>query len=214
MTRLLALYPRAWRDRYGAELRSLLDERPPHLADRFDLVRGAFDAHRHPELVTDPRAPSQRLSADDVVVARRLGVAGLAGAAAWAMTWFVVSTSPLIQDPGGAYRDGTGAMPILLLAGVLLAAALCGQLVMLPRSARLARAGAVIAVPGILLWTLVPWYAATEAQSPSSGWASSPTARGSRGPGPGRRRSRFSSWWPRNRSLRTPAPRAVPSAPS
>ena len=163
MTRLLRLYPRSWRDRYGAELQSLFEARPPRLADRLDLIRGAFDAHRHPELVADPRTPSHRLSEGDVVVTRRLGVAGIAGAAAWAVTWFVVSTSPLVHDPGGSYRDGSGALPILLLAGVLLVAALCGQLVMLPRSARLARAGAVIAIPGILLWTLVPWFAGTAA---------------------------------------------------
>lgn len=46
MTRLLRLYPRAWRERYGPELRSLLAERTPRAADRFDLVRGAFDPHR------------------------------------------------------------------------------------------------------------------------------------------------------------------------
>jgi hypothetical protein len=163
VTRLLRLYPRSWRARYGEELQSLLDERPPRLADRLDLVRGAFDAHRHSELVVDPRAPTHRLSAEDVVVTRRLGVAGLAGAAAWALTWFVMSVSPLVHDSSGSHRDGSGALPILLLAGVLLVAALFGQLVMLPRSARLARAGAVIAIPGMLLWTLVPWYAGTAA---------------------------------------------------
>jgi hypothetical protein len=164
VTRLLRLYPRSWRARYGAELGSLLEERPPRLADRLDLIRGAFDAHRHPELVVDPRAPSHRLSAGDVAVTRRLGLAGIAGAAAWALTWFVMSASPLVHEPGGgSYRDGSGALPILLLAGVLLIAALGGQLVMLPRSARVARAGAVIAIPGILLWTVVPWYAGTAA---------------------------------------------------
>ena len=43
--RLLRLYPRWWRDRYGDEVTSLLELRPPDIRARIDLVRGAFDAH-------------------------------------------------------------------------------------------------------------------------------------------------------------------------
>src|SRR6187200_2420902 len=43
--RLLRLYPRWWRDRYGDEMASLLEVRPPRARARIDLVRGAFDAH-------------------------------------------------------------------------------------------------------------------------------------------------------------------------
>jgi hypothetical protein len=35
----VALYPRAWRARYGDELEALLDVAPPGLRDRFDLLR-------------------------------------------------------------------------------------------------------------------------------------------------------------------------------
>ena len=42
---LLALYPRWWRDRYGDEIALILESRPPDLAARIDLLRGAFDAH-------------------------------------------------------------------------------------------------------------------------------------------------------------------------
>jgi len=42
---LLALYPRWWRDRYGDEMALILEARPPDLAARVDLLRGAFDAH-------------------------------------------------------------------------------------------------------------------------------------------------------------------------
>jgi hypothetical protein len=42
---LLALYPRWWRDRYGDEIALILEARPPDLAARIDLLRGAFDAH-------------------------------------------------------------------------------------------------------------------------------------------------------------------------
>lgn len=46
---LLRLYPRAWRERYGEELSSLVDAQS-HLsiAEAIDLLRGAVDAHLHP----------------------------------------------------------------------------------------------------------------------------------------------------------------------
>lgn len=50
MSRLVRLYPRAWRDRYGDEFLSLITDRPPALVDRIDIVRGALDAHLHPQL--------------------------------------------------------------------------------------------------------------------------------------------------------------------
>jgi len=51
MSRLIHLYPRVWRDRYGQELLDTLARRPVTWGDRTDLVRGAIDAHLHPGLV-------------------------------------------------------------------------------------------------------------------------------------------------------------------
>ena len=45
---LIALYPRAWRERYGDELAAILEAEPPGLRARFDLLRSALDAHLHP----------------------------------------------------------------------------------------------------------------------------------------------------------------------
>jgi len=42
--RLLRLYPRAWRQRYEAEMRALLDEHEVTMRTRLDLLRGALDA--------------------------------------------------------------------------------------------------------------------------------------------------------------------------
>lgn len=39
---LLRLYPRAWRDRYGVELRALLEETPARSGDTWDLLRSAL----------------------------------------------------------------------------------------------------------------------------------------------------------------------------
>jgi hypothetical protein len=44
-TSLLRVYPRWWRDRYEDEVAALMEARPPGMRARFDLLRGAFDAH-------------------------------------------------------------------------------------------------------------------------------------------------------------------------
>jgi hypothetical protein len=49
MSRLVRLYPKAWRNRYEEEFLTLLAERPPTIADHFDTVRGALDAHLNPQ---------------------------------------------------------------------------------------------------------------------------------------------------------------------
>lgn len=58
MTRLIALYPRAWRDRYESEFLALVSERPSTAGDHLDIVRGAIDARLHTELpATMERSP-------------------------------------------------------------------------------------------------------------------------------------------------------------
>ncbi len=53
---ILALYPQAWRDRYEAELRALLEDRQLTAGTVIDLLRGALDAHLEPGgLVPTPR---------------------------------------------------------------------------------------------------------------------------------------------------------------
>ena len=48
--RLLALYPRSWRLRYGEEIAAILGEECLSLSLVVDLILGAIDAHLHPEL--------------------------------------------------------------------------------------------------------------------------------------------------------------------
>ncbi|MFN7972837.1 MAG: hypothetical protein U0166_10890 [Acidobacteriota bacterium] len=45
---LLNLYPKAWRERYGAEMGALLEERPGSIALAVDLIAGAIDARMQP----------------------------------------------------------------------------------------------------------------------------------------------------------------------
>jgi hypothetical protein len=50
MKHLVRLYPKGWRNRYGAELAALIQQRRATIGEGFDLVRGALDAHLHPSL--------------------------------------------------------------------------------------------------------------------------------------------------------------------
>jgi hypothetical protein len=61
MSRLVRLYPKAWRDRYEVEFLTLLAERPPTVADLFDTVRGALDAHLNPQAQGEPAPWTHRI---------------------------------------------------------------------------------------------------------------------------------------------------------
>ena len=77
MKRLLWLYPRAWRRRYGEEMEALLEETRPTAAAVMDLLRGALDAQLHrgrPRCLQGP-------SAVGAVAALALGAS--VGAVAW-----------------------------------------------------------------------------------------------------------------------------------
>ena len=58
MSRLIRLYPPAWRERYMDEFRELLVARPATWRDQFDVARGAFDAWIHPQVRRPGRAPA------------------------------------------------------------------------------------------------------------------------------------------------------------
>ena len=45
---LLELYPHAYRQRYGEELRAVLEQQPVTVSTLFDLMLGALDAHLQP----------------------------------------------------------------------------------------------------------------------------------------------------------------------
>src|SRR5262249_50289491 len=55
--RLVHLYPSGWRRRYGAELRTVLEAEPPTVRGVLDVLRGALDAHLHPDLWRPRRPP-------------------------------------------------------------------------------------------------------------------------------------------------------------
>jgi hypothetical protein len=158
VSRLVDLYPEAWRQRYEVEFLDVLAETKPTLADRFDIVLGALDARLHPQVrrTTEPAIPSPVPEAD-LRDARRLGFAALIGAFLWPTAFAIALVGPIRYDGDGAYRDGQAAFPVFFAAVVLLAAGLAGQSIRLPAGARLARGAASLAIPFLLLFGIGPW---------------------------------------------------------
>lgn len=151
MSRIVRLYPTAWRERYEVEFVELLATRPPSVADRIDIVRSALDAHLHPQV----RLPA--IAEGDGRIARRLGFGTMAGAVLWVVAWIVAVLGPVRYDDDGAYRDGAAAFPFLLGAVALIAGGLAGQFVTLPKDAILGRVGAGMALLFTLVWGIQPW---------------------------------------------------------
>lgn len=57
--RLLRLYPRAWRDRYGDEFLEMVGSEPLQLQQVIDIVSGAIDAWLSPDVRGATRATAQ-----------------------------------------------------------------------------------------------------------------------------------------------------------
>ena len=57
---LLRLYPRGWRQRYGAEMAAMLEAEPLTLRTATDLVAGAIDARLNPHWMRGPAAASAK----------------------------------------------------------------------------------------------------------------------------------------------------------
>jgi len=143
MSRLIALYPTAWRARYELELRALLEARPPSFRDRVDLVRGALDARLHPQLL-DGRAADVDMAPEG----RAPGLAAVAGG----LTWLVLS---VVVGLAAGDRMDVDLTSLFWLALFLMTISLIGPLPAV--RARQIRRG--LAAWGILfgLALLLPW---------------------------------------------------------
>jgi hypothetical protein len=131
--RIVALYPRAWRVRYGDELEDLLESGSVGLRGRLDLVRGALDAHLHPE----------RRSPLPVVAA--LTASALATAHALALV-----AQPVPLDWPGYLEDG---LPMIIGAVAALLPTSVGLWLKLgDADGRLGRAGLLLSVAGHGAW--------------------------------------------------------------
>jgi hypothetical protein len=136
MSRLLRLYPSAWRERYEAEFVRVLHASPVDRGDSIDVVLGAIDAHLHPELLGGgPRPWTHRLP----------GLVALGAGLIWTRYYIRVLSSA----PGDEWGGDVGFAVLLMLI------VLPGDYLM----PFLRRIGAVIvAILGaIILSRLVPW---------------------------------------------------------
>lgn len=132
-TRIVALYPRAWRTRYGEELDALLDAGSLGLRDRIDLLRGALDAHLHPARPS-PVPVVAALTASALVTAHAIALAA----------------QPVPLDWPGYLEE---ALPLVILAVVALVPAIVGLWLKLgDADGPLGRLGLVVSVGGHLAW--------------------------------------------------------------
>ena len=149
MSRLVRLYPPAWRDRYLDELEDLLADRPPTLRDRLDLVRGAVDAWIHPQLVSRPSRHE-----DAAFGSRLTGIAAVIGGGLWIAGGLTLFGTPLNGSLG--YKE-SGAAVLLLVVGMLVTAlaatALAGSGIVRSRAVGVA---AIVMLFGAML-TAMPW---------------------------------------------------------
>jgi hypothetical protein len=132
---LLRLYPRAWRSRYESEVRALLESRTIGTSGRIDLVRGALDAHLHPERLS-PIPP----------------LASVSGGALWTSAAVILALQPVQPDWPGYLID---LLPLMLLGTACLVVAVIGVWLRLgDRVGRFDRLAIVVAIGGHLAWAV------------------------------------------------------------
>jgi hypothetical protein len=149
MTRVIRLYPRAWRDRYEAEVVDLLASRPPSVADRLDLARGALDAWRNPHLVAIPEPPvgtNRPWGPGTTLAALGGGLLAIAGG---------IGMQAASVIPWLGYKD-SGTPVTLLVIGLVLTAVAAVRVAWSPgsrRAGRLAGLAMLVAALGMI----APW---------------------------------------------------------
>ena len=116
MSRLLDLYPRAWRERYLEEFGDLLAQRPPTHRDRVDIARGAMDAWLHPQDVG--RVPAQP-DRGDRARSMSAAVAAILGGGMWIVGGASMNATQV--DPSLGYKESPTAV-LVLVGGMLLTA--------------------------------------------------------------------------------------------
>ena len=141
MSRLVRLYPAAWRARYGAEFEVLLAERSPSMRDLLDILLGALDARLSPQIAS---ATVQRRAR---ITDRLAGTAAIAGGVIWSMTYL---TGWLFEP------DADLSLPILVAVGLMLLSLPGTYLVAYARPVAL---GGIVLVTsiGVLVAQLLPW---------------------------------------------------------
>jgi len=158
MSRLVALYPRSWRERYEDEFLVLLSERSPDPLDRIDIVRGAIDARLHPQAHRGSSPESlEPLPYSGPWSIRRAGLVTLFGGFLWIATMGIAVNGPIVRDGLQVYRDVGAARPTFLISVALLIVGLWAAAATLPSTSRFARTAAFAAGFAGVLWAIAPW---------------------------------------------------------
>lgn len=148
MSRLVRLYPAAWRDRYEAEFVDLLEDRPPSLADRFDIVRAALDAHLRPQ-VLGLRTGAEPASFAPTRWMRWFGLLGLVGGA-------LLLAAFLTFEPFAERWANLVRLVVFTLGGAGVAAAFYPrQALAAPTTALISSAAVIVAGLGYAGWLIV-----------------------------------------------------------
>ncbi len=119
MSRLVRLYPAAWRARYGDELEALLEDDPPSPFDTLDLLLGAIDAHLHLRGLgrhTDDRKGIP-------MTLRLAGGAAIAGGGLWIA---MIAVLAWLSSANAETGDGAVLFAMILAAQIVLLVALVG----------------------------------------------------------------------------------------
>jgi hypothetical protein len=157
---LLVLYPRRWRDRYGAEMRELLEQHRVSARTMLDLLFGAVDARLHPALLTP----------GELTVTRKIRTGQFIVSCAAALYALALLALQQIRDPFPAWLRATTLHPQLRagLTGVQVTGALAvlagaaGLLVLTAAMARrAARAGTLGRLAAKAAVPAIAWLAVT-----------------------------------------------------
>lgn len=150
MSRLVRLYPPAWRERYLAEFADLLAERPPSLRDRIDIVRGAADAWLRPQVAG--RAP--RPDSGRSVPATLAALGGMVGGLLFVASALSMSATPVRADLGYKVVD-VGVW--LLFFGMILTG--IAGIALAPRAGSRTTAATVSAIAMVVggIMVALPW---------------------------------------------------------
>lgn len=118
MKRILRLYPAGWRERYGQEMESILEERAVGPFEMVDLLLGALDAHLHLRGLGNRSEHRKGIT----MSLRTAGIAAIAGGTLWGLSWLMMAANEFL----GGGDEVPLAIFTVLAASVALLVALAG----------------------------------------------------------------------------------------
>ena len=154
---LIRLYPRAWQQRYGREMRELLAAQKPTVRVFADLVAGAVDARLNPQWMPADRAGTKQ-GAGHMVKAFRCAPEGVSVSDQWRSAAWLVGGSLVLTLAGVALKLQIGSNSFsegLLYSAFPASLMLSSECTYLKRYSTAART--VMSVGGAVLIVLMMW---------------------------------------------------------